>query len=169
MFPPIWSPWRLLLSPLAPSNSSRSRLAPFSFAAFLQARTLSLFRASLPIYSASPVPSYFIPPSNVTWAQPITTWAETMGTRDKPGANQSNPFERAELLELLRPLPRPPPPLFLLYPRRVDQRQVILVNVSRMVRCTRSFSHRVRKQSGNKLFEREGGRVSAAAAILIRN
>lgn len=68
--------------PLPYNSSSISRLSPF----------LRCPRTSSP------------PHSPVTRAQPITTWAETMGSGDKPGASQSNPFDRAKTpLELPRP------------------------------------------------------------------
>lgn len=107
---PLSFPFDRLAPPshLPPSRSSRSRLTPF----------VSAFPpSSLSIYSVSPVPSYFIPLS-VTRAEPITTWAETMGSADKPGASQSNPFERANCCNFCAPFQPPLNPRFLVTPTR---------------------------------------------------
>lgn len=113
---------RFFLSPSTlaffPLSSYTLRVSAFSY-------TLSVSRLP-PFTLFLRCPRTSSPTLCVTWAQPITTWAETMGTRDKPGASQFNPFERAELLELLRPLFN----LLPVYLRRVDHRQVIPVNVS---------------------------------------
>lgn len=98
MFLPIcWSP---------PCFLFRTFFTPAFFPLSPRPTTPPLFRVSLRLLSLFPrCPRTSSPPhSPVTRAQPITTWAETMGSGDKPGASQSNPFDRVEtLLELPRP------------------------------------------------------------------
>lgn len=93
---------RLHASSFAPSSPPHS----FPTTPYSLPTTPPLFRVSLRLLSLFPrCPRTSSPPhSPVTRAQPITTWAETMGSGDKPGASQSNPFDRVEtLLELPRP------------------------------------------------------------------
>lgn len=104
MLLPIWSPPRFF-APSSPPHSFHS-LVP---------TTPPLFFSPFPRCPRTSSPP---PILSLEHTQPITTWAETMGSGDKPGASQSNPFDRVETpLELARPPFQPLKCIVTLHPR----------------------------------------------------